>query len=148
MKLSKHNTHRPGNFNAFFDDMFVRDMFHGVPAASCAPAQRGFSTNIGESDTAYHIELLAPGFSKEHFNIELNDSTMTVSAKREKPEEGKDTLKYTRREFGNRALKRGFSLPENIDKESIKARYKNGVLTVTLSKLKETVAPKRHIEVG
>lgn len=153
MKLSKYNTRRPVSFNPLFDDMFARDLFYGVPAASCSATTNNFATNISESPTAFTLELSAPGFSKEQFNIELNESAMTVSAQKDTPDskeksDEKATVKYTRREFGSQSLKRSFSLPKNIDKESVGARYNNGVLFVTLPKLKETVAPKRHIEVG
>lgn len=146
MKITKYNTRRPAQWNPFFDDFFTRDLFHAA-ATPAAKASNRFATNIRETETAFELELAAPGFAKDAFNIELNDSKLTVSAKRETANDTQEN-KYYRKEFGAASLKRTFSVPETVSEEEVKARFENGVLYVTLPKKEETVAPKRHIEVG
>lgn len=145
MKITKYNTRRPATWSPLFDDFFTRDLFFN-PGATTQASHR-FATNIRETENAFELELAAPGFSKEQFDLELNDSTLTISASRETENtEQKET--YYRKEFGATSLKRSFKVPDTVNAEAVSARFENGVLNVTLPKLQETVAPKRHIEVG
>lgn len=146
MKVTKYNTRRPALWNPFFDDFFTRDLFHAAATPGANTSHR-FATNIRETETAFELELAAPGFGKDAFNIELNDSKLTVSAKREAAND-KQENKYYRKEFGTASLKRTFSVPDTVSEMDVKARFENGVLYISLPKKEETVAPKRHIEVG
>jgi len=103
------------------------------------------SVNIKETKDAYNIEVAAPGFSKESFNVKVEDSLLTISgeAKEEKLEEGE---KITRKEFRNSSFKRSFTLPKTIVADKIAATYENGILKVTLPKMEEAKA-KGTIEV-
>ncbi len=103
------------------------------------------SVNIKETKEAYNIEVSAPGFSKESFNVKVEDSILTISgeAKEEKLEEGS---KFTRKEFTHNSFKRSFTLPKTIVADKIGAGYENGILKVTLPKMEEAKA-KGTIEV-
>jgi len=74
---------------------------------------------------------------------------LTVSSVKEEKEEKKDEkaeCNCHRREFGHSNFSRSFSLPEEVDKDGIKAEYNNGVLMITLPK-KEEVIVKKEIQV-
>jgi HSP20 family protein len=107
------------------------------------------ATNISETDQAYNLEMAVPGFSKEDFRIDLEKNILTVSSVKEEKEEKKDEkaeCNCHRREFGHSNFSRSFSLPEEVDKDGIKAEYNNGVLMITLPK-KEEVIVKKEIQV-
>ncbi len=107
------------------------------------------ATNITEDEQALHLEMAVPGFSKEDFKINLEKDTLTVSSekgKNEKHEEKTDQT-YRKREFGHRNFCRSFSLPEAVDKDSIKAEYQNGILMITLPK-KEVVKVTKEIQIA
>lgn len=90
--------------------------------------------NIKEEKNHYEIELAAPGLSKDHFEIELDNHQLTISAKKEEKKEEKDE-NYIQREFNYQAFSRSFSIPENVDTDkNIKAHYEDGVLKVELVK--------------
>ena len=101
--------------------------------------------NVQETKDAYTIEVSAPGFSKESFNVKVEDSILTITgeAKEEKLEEG---TKFTRKEFVHASFKRSFTLPKTIVAAQIAATYQNGILKVTLPKMEEAKA-KGTIEV-
>lgn len=124
-------------FNVFLDK---EDFFE---PQSLIPA-----LNVKENDTHFEIEMATPGFSKEDFNITIDDNRLHISAiKRKKQEEKKEG--YIHKEFNYSSFKRSLKLAENINqKEDIKATFKNGVLKLKLLK-KETIreTSKKEIEV-
>jgi HSP20 family protein len=89
--------------------------------------------------------VVAPGFEKTDFKVNIDQDVLTVSA--EKKEEVKEnaenaakTDKQIRREYSFRSFKRSFTLDEKIDAGGIEAKYNNGVLTLNL--------PKREVVKG
>ena len=105
------------------------------------------AVNIKDTDSEIIIELAAPGMKKSDFNIDLNDSILTISAE-EKTEKEEKEDNYTRKEFGYRSFKRAFNLPETVDFEKINARYEDGILFLNLPKLEEIKKPVRSIKIS
>lgn len=105
--------------------------------------------NVIESPEAYRMELAAPGFKKEDFVLEFEPGYLTIrgTARFEKEEKDQDE-KLKRSEFNYSAFSRTFSLPDNILTEEIAAKYEDGILRVTLPKVKAAVAtPAKKIAV-
>ena len=91
------------------------------------------AVNIHETDDALHLEVNAPGRNKEDFNISVEDNQLTVSY--EKKQENETNIHRTiRREFTFESFKRSFNLGEEINPDTIQAKYENGVLKVYLPK--------------
>ncbi len=104
------------------------------------------AVNIHETDDAYHLELNAPGRSKEDFSINVEQGVLTVGF--EKKEESKtEGYKTIRREFGYQSFKRSFNLDENIDTENIQAKYENGVLKLLLPRKEQPKSQTKQINV-
>lgn len=125
------------------------DEFFGSEFPLSATSQRANvpSVNIAESDTAFELALAAPGKTRKDFNVELNDHVLTVSCE-SKLEDTTRTEQYTRREFRYDNFQRSFRLPDTIDSTKIVAKYDNGILNITLPKLKEAIPePKKLIEI-
>jgi HSP20 family protein len=103
--------------------------------------------NISETDTNFELALAAPGKTRKDFNVELDDHVLTVSSESKHEDESK-TDQYTRREFRYDNFQRSFRLPETVDTSGIKAKYDNGILTITLPKHEEAIPePKKQIEI-
>lgn len=138
------NDRYPGYFNIFedfFNETFPEIRFNDVKS------QRMPSVNIGERDTRFEIDLAAPGFQKEDFSIDVHDAILTVKGEK-KEEKTDEDKKYTRREYSFSSFERSFTLPENIDDESIDAKYENGVLRIILPKTETKPEDnKRKIEI-
>lgn len=87
-----------------------------------------------------------PGINKENIEIKLKDDMLEISAKsgeeKETEEEG-----YIRRERSYTRFYRAVTLPTSIKEEAGTAKMENGVLTITLPKMKlEEPAKKIQIE--
>jgi HSP20 family protein len=96
------------------------------------------AVNVKESDKDYQITMAAPGLEKSDFKIDVNGSTLTVSAEKDEKKEEKEDG-YSRKEYNYKSFSRSFTLPEDILKEKIDANYKNGELIVTLPKKEESM---------
>ena len=102
--------------------------------------------NVKENETDFEIEVAAPGFSKNDFEVTITDDILTISAENKRTEEEKEKT-YSRQEFYYNSFKRSFTLPKVIDfSKKIKAKYNNGVLKVHLDKL-EVLKSDEHKKV-
>ena len=130
-------------FPSLLDEFFGSDTpFSGLSNRSHVP-----SVNISETDTNFELALAAPGKTRKDFNVELDDHVLTVSSESKHEDESKND-QYTRREFRYDNLQRSFRLPETVDTAGIKAKYDNGILTITLPKHEEAITePKKQIEI-
>jgi len=142
MTLVKRNT--DNFFPSVFDELLNTDWFGGVSnTVNSTPA-----INVIEKDDTFEIAIAAPGFTKENFEISLDNKVLTISASTEDANTEK-TEKYTRKEFNYGAFTRSFTLTNTIDSTGISGDYKAGILTVTLPKREEAKAqPKRLIEIA
>ena len=127
-------THRSNSlFDEFFRDMspgfFVRPL-HGD--ALPTPAQ--IKLDVNESDKAYTVVAEVPGVKKEDIHVSLDGNTVTLRAEvKQEDQQGTDKKALrTERYYG--AVARSFQLPQDVDAGQAKAKYDNGVLTLTLPK--------------
>jgi HSP20 family protein len=91
------------------------------------------AVNIKDNKKNYELELAVPGFKKENLKVNVKDGVLTVFSE-QKEENSKEDEGYTRREFSYRSFSRAFSLPDNVDPESVKAKFNDGVLRLTIDK--------------
>ena len=134
------------SFNNFMDDFFatvpsiLRDDF-------ITPNFRSFTpVNVKETENEYVLEVVAPGFQKEDFKINLDNNTLTISSEKKEETENKDE-KYIRKEYKHQSFKRSFTIDETIDAENIAAKYVNGVLTLNLAKKQEVKPSIKEISI-
>ena len=129
---------------------FVNGWMENILNDFASPVERNFadnfnpSTNIKESADAYHLELLAPGRTKEDIKINVEKNLLTVSY--DKRDEQKNEG-FIRREFNLQPFKRSFTLDNRIDSDNIKAKYENGVLSLELPKKAEAKVISKQITV-
>lgn len=142
--LSKRSEFLPSVFDDFFkpwNEMFGNGGRWGrelnVPAV-----------NITESDNEYSVTVAAPGLTKSDFNIDVEGNMLTISSEKEENKEEKDA-RYTRKEYNYSSFSRSFTLPEEVNKEKIEAKYEDGVLKLALPKKEEAkkLATSKHIAV-
>ena len=126
---------------------FVDEFFQGFPAGAGRDESFGFPpVNIHETADAYHLELSAPGRSKEDFKLAVDGGQLTVSY--EKKEETKtEDYKTIRKEFSFRGFKRSFNLDDKIDSNGIQAKYENGVLKLLLPKKEQVKESTKQITI-
>jgi HSP20 family protein len=94
------------------------------------------------------IQAEIPGLSKDEVAVEVQDNVLTISGQKVKKLEDKDTGgKYIRRELKHSNFKRSFTLGEIIDSDNPEARFENGLLTVTLRKVKPSIPPTKKVKI-
>lgn len=122
----------PDIFNDFFDTNWM-----DRPKAT-APA-----INVIETPEAYELELAAPGMTKEDFHVHLDEEgDLVINMERKTDEKDQQKGHYLRREFSYSKFQQTMLLPEDVDRESITAKVENGVLAVTIAKVKK-VEPEK-----
>ena len=112
-------------------------------------AKNLMKTDVKETEKGYEVDMDLPGFKKDEIQIELKDGYLTVSAEKglDKDEEDKKG-KYIRKERYAGALSRTFYLGEEIREEEIKAKFENGILSVSIPKEEEKkVEGPKHISI-
>jgi len=103
--------------------------------------------NVKEEDDRYEVRLYAAGYEKEDFKITLEDNILLVAV--EKEGQAANRKGHRRRmDFQPENFKRHFELNDKIDKASISAKYENGVLLLSLQKLKGEETVRQDIEIS
>lgn len=132
----------PNALNRFLNDNWL-DNFWGNDGISSP------SINIAENDNEFTIELAAPGLDKKDFHVNVEDNRLVVSYEhKEENEEKGDDKNYIRREFKSSAFTKSFTLPDNVNADKISAKYHDGILDVSVPKVKEKSKLSRMIKIS
>jgi HSP20 family protein len=100
--------------------------------------------DVSETDNQYLIAFEIPGMNKEDIQISLEDGLLTVSGERKMKNET-DGEKFHRVERRYGEFSRSIQLPDNVDSDSVKATYKDGILNISVDKSEDKV--KKQIEI-
>jgi len=104
------------------------------PLGEAAPA-----IAVAETPAAVIVKAQVPGVSKEHLQVNVTDTTLTLKGEVQEDQTTEDTT-YHHREFHARAFARTITLPTTVQAEHATAQLKDGVLEVTIPKREETKA--------
>ncbi|MEZ4279137.1 MAG: Hsp20/alpha crystallin family protein [Myxococcota bacterium] len=102
---------------------------------------QGFTTpqvDITESADEYRVHAELPGVSKDDVTVELEHGTLTIRGEKKSQRDEKNE-KGRRLECSYGAFSRSFALPADADADRISAKFKDGVLDVSI---KRTAASK------
>lgn len=136
---------RGGLFDEFFKDMnpgfYVRPL-HGDPLPT--PAQ--IRIDVKESAQAYTVQAELPGVAKQDIHVSLDGNVVRLRAEIVQKDEQTSDDKVLRSERYYGSVERSFQLPSEIDASQSKARYDDGVLTLTLPKKIDSSAQRLTIE--
>jgi HSP20 family protein len=134
-------------FNDLVDDLFkgffVRPVSYGNGLqASEAPRIR---VDVAETEAAYVVSAELPGVKKEDIQVAIDGAQVTLSAevKREREAAEGNRLLHVERSYGKAS--RSFTLPQELDEAKAEARFRDGVLELTLPK--KAAAARRQIEI-
>ncbi|RMG73294.1 MAG: Hsp20/alpha crystallin family protein [Nitrospirae bacterium] len=99
-----------------------------------------------EEDKEYLLKAELPGLSEKDIDVSMDEDSITISGeKKEEKEESRRGYYYAERSFGR--FHRVIPLPHDIDRDAVKATFKNGLLTVHLPKSKEALKETKKITV-
>ena len=89
--------------------------------------------DIYEEDNTFVIKAALPGVEKDNISVDLNGRVLTIRGERSENKEIKED-NYYRKETAYGRFQRSFTLPDEVDEKTIKADYKDGILTVSVPK--------------
>ena len=128
-------------FDDFFKDIapgfYVRPL-HG----DNLPAPSQIKVDVKEADGGYTV----PGVPKEDIHVSIEGNVVSLRAEVRQHDEKREGEKVLRSERYFGSIARSFQLPADIDAAQAKAKYDNGVLTLTLPKKASNSAQRLNIE--
>jgi len=98
-----------------------------------------------ENDIVVKAEL--PGVDPKDLNVHVEDNTLYLKGERNYEKDVKEQ-NYHRIERSYGSFARSFSLPSSIDASTVKAEFKDGLLTVTMPKREEAKPKTVKVEVA
>jgi len=113
----------------------------------------GFSMNenfyprmdISEDKNSLNVTAEIPGVKKENIRITLQDNILTIEGEKKKDIEQKEKNFFrSERMFGS--FKRCFTLPEEVDSDSVEAKFEDGMLSIKMKKSTPKIKSEKLIE--
>ena len=106
-------------------------------------------TDIKEKKDEYVIDIDLPGYEKEGIKLNIQDGYLTVHASVNKEENDEEKGRFVRKERYSGSCSRSFYVGDNITENEIKAKFKNGTLTIIVPKKEEKkeIENKKYIEI-
>jgi len=126
------NENNLNNFTNLFETIFKENKF--------SP-----KIDISENTENYFVDVEISGIEKKDVKITLKDNTLRIEGEK-KNFRNENTLTNSERLFG--IFNREFELPENVDKSNIQAEFTNGILTISLNKLKSEQKNEINIKIN
>jgi HSP20 family protein len=135
-------------FNELVDDFFkgflVRPVaYEGGNGRDVLPRMK---VDVAEKNGAYKVTAELAGVKKEDIDVSIDGAQVTISAevKQEKEAQAQDErVLHVERVFGK--VTRTFTLPQELDEAKVEAKYRDGVLELTLPK--KQAAPRKQIAI-
>ncbi len=129
-------------------NMMRRAFMSSAPLMRSLGATGGFdftpAVDLEETENAYILRGDLPGLDKDKISVTVKNNILTLEGMRETTNESQDSKKgYYSQERSYGSFSRSLSLPGPVDETKVNAEYKNGVLTVSLPKIKNGQAVQK-----
>jgi len=143
------NVTRFDPFTELVDDLFkgflVRPFsFEGRADAGLGQLPRA-KVDVAEKDGAYLVSAELPGVKKEDIHVAIDGPQVTLEAevKREKEASKDERTLHSERVYGK--VVRSLTLPQEVDESKAEAKFKDGILELTLPK--KAAAQRKQISI-
>jgi len=121
-------------FRREFDDLW--DRFFGettLPGFGLTAGEWMPDVDISETDGQIKVTAEIPGMEAKDIDVDISGDILTIRGEK-KHEEEKEDEQYRCRERYVGAFERSIRLPDAVKPENVEAKFKNGVLNITLAK--------------
>ena len=139
------NITRFGPIEDAFDELFRGFFVRPVSFEGPGTAASSFRVDVTENDKAYTVHAEIPGVRKEDIHVSVDGAQVTLEAEvKQEREAGKDErVLHVERLYGKAT--RSFTLPAELDEAKVEAKYRDGLLELTLPK--KAAAARKQIAV-
>ena len=136
-------------FDKMFDTM-VESQFPEVVKSDGVKPYQGSAypkVNVYEYDDKVGVVAEIPGLDKKQLDVAVEDGVLTISGDKHSAFED-DGAKVIRRELKQSSFKRSFELGDQLDGENVSAKFKDGILSVSIPKIEPEVPKKHSVKIG
>jgi HSP20 family protein len=116
-----------------------------TPMAEWRSDEESMALDLVEHDDEFVVTVDLPGFERDDVDLRVTDKTLRITAEREEKTDEEDA-EYVRHERRQRRASRSVRLPEEVVKDEVSAKMRNGVLTVTLPRMEVEESKRIEIE--
>ena len=115
------NNHRLGAIDSLLNQFFSDSIYtHNYSMSH-------LDYNYSSDEKKYYIDVALPGLEKKNINLNISDNYIFLNYESTDKENAS---------FWNQSFNRRIQLPANIDTDSITAQLKNGILSITIKRVK------------
>jgi len=119
--------------NRLFDDVLRGTSVSGQGGDGQGAALLAPQVNVSETEDEVRVTAELPGVTEKDIQVDLNDDLLSIRGeKKQDRKEEKENYHFVERSYG--AFQRSIQLPFKADPGKVRARFENGVLSVTLPK--------------
>lgn len=136
----------PYAIDSMLDDLFKGFLVRPVRYSGDMPEMQMIKMDVKEGDRDFTVHAELPGVDKEDIHVTIDGNTVSINAEVKKTTEEKEGDKVLRSERYYGKVFRSFSLSQDVDEASARARFEKGVLELVLPKKASTAARKLSIE--
>ena len=121
-------------FNELVDDLFKGFLVRPLSYDGRAEVLPRVKVDVAEKNGAYTVTAELPGVKKDEIQVTIDGAQVTLAAevKREREASQDERVLHTERVFGK--VSRSFTLPQEVDEAKAEAKFRDGVLELTLPK--------------
>lgn len=132
-------------FNELVDDLFKGFLVRPLAYDGRGETALRAKVDVAERNGAYVVAAELPGVKKEDIQVTIDGAEVTLAAevKREREVEKDERVLHTERAYGK--VTRSFTLPQEVDEAKAQARFRDGVLELTLPK--KAAAQRKQISI-
>ncbi len=129
-------------FNELVDDLFKGFLVRPVSYDGRGDVLPRMKVDVAEKNGAYTVTAELPGVKKDDIQVTIDGAQVTLAAevRREREASQDERVLHTERVFGKAS--RSFTLPQEVDEAKAEAKFRDGVLELTLPK-KQAAARKQ-----
>jgi|TARA_R110000868_G_scaffold192938_5_gene437560 HSP20 family protein len=100
-------------------------------------------------DYSDRIEVVAeiPGLDREEVSVDIEENLLIISGQKAKTIDDNNNKTYVRKELKHSSFKRAFVLSDLFDKDTPSAKFENGLLTVTVKKVKPSLPTSKKVKI-
>jgi HSP20 family protein len=104
------------------------------------PAGTFPAINVGSTEDQITVYVFAPGIDPKSLDIQMQQNLLTISGSRqETPDRG---ATFYRQERFRGEFRRVLTLPEDVDSDKVDAKYREGIVEITIQR-RESTKPRQ-----
>ena len=132
-------------FNDLVDDLFKGFLVRPVSYEGRTETLPRMKVDVAERNGSYTVTAELPGVKKEDIQVTIDGAQLTLATevKREREASQDERVLHSERAYGK--LSRSFTLPQEVDETRAEAKFRDGVLELTLPK--KTAAQRKQISI-